>query len=272
MGNEEEKKKHFLINEHGEIVYKFDASTHYLRSKKQDEAFKKNQEGRNTSFTFTNMDAIHEVIDVLDDADLGYLLYLQCFIDYDGKLVNADRGKTNMTRKDVQETLGIGRSVFSKLWCAVTTLEIIEKNEKGVFYMNSSYHFKGTMKDEKVIRSFTTKVKELYSRNTAKDLGFIYKLLPYVHYETNTICHNPFETDPKQIQKLTQSEIAEIVGMDTSNIRRKMNRLTLSKEYVFAEVTVGRSKHYMVNPFLFYRKNGKPDATLTTIFTIRKPI
>jgi hypothetical protein len=128
------------------------------------------------------------------------------------------------------------------------------------------------MNNEKVIRSFTSKVRELYTKKNAKDLGFVYRLLPYVHYETNTVCHNPYETDPKKIKKMSQQDIAELVGLDVRNVRRKMNRMTLGSEYVFAEITVGKYKHYKVNPFLFYRKNGKPDATLQSIFTIRKPV
>lgn len=264
-------EKHRIINENGEIIHSYNNGEWYLRNRKQDEAYRKKQDGRNTNFTFTKMDAIKEVIKVLNDAELGYLLLLQCFIDFDNRLVNSNRHKTPMTKKDVQETLGLGRTKFTSFWKTLLTLEIVEEKE-GELFMDTKYHFKGTLSsDDKVIRSFTTKVKELYTTTSAKDLGFIYKLLPYVHYETNTLCNNPYEKNPMKIQKLSQVDIAEIVGIDARNVRRKLKRLTLGVEYVFAEISVGRTKQYMVNPFLFYRRQGKPNATLTTIFTIRKP-
>jgi CRP-like cAMP-binding protein len=265
--------KHLIIHaETGEIVREVDFDTCYIRSHTQDEAYRKKLKatefGRSHAFTFTNMEAIKEVIEQLDDSECGYLLYLQCFIDFDGKLVQGNRDKTPMTKQDVQETLGISRPVFTKFWKSMTDNGIIYELE-GKYFINRRFHFKGTSDNSKVIRSFTTKVRELYTQKNAKDLGFIYKLLPFVHYETNTICHNPFEAEPQRIMKMSQQDIADVTGTDRITVNRKMKRLTLGDEYLFAEVNVGKTKCYMLNPFVFYRKNGKPDATLQTIFAIK---
>lgn len=262
-------KKIFIVDgDTGHILKDFDANTHSIRSNKQQKAFKDRTNGRNSEFTFTDMEAIQTLIAELEAKDCGYLLFLQCFINYDGMLINRNHEKTPMTRDDIQETLELGRKTFMPFFKRMIELDVIQ--EKGAhYYVNQKYHFRGTTDNQKVIRSFTARVRTLYTKKNAKDLGFVYKLLPYVHYETNTICHNPFEKDVKQINYMSQLEIAELTKEDESTIWRKMNRLVLGGEYLFAEIKVGKEKFYKINPFVFYRKNGKPDATLNEIFLIK---
>jgi CRP-like cAMP-binding protein len=261
--------KIYMVDEDtGRVMKDFDADTHYIRSKKQSNAFVERLNGRNSELTFTNREAVQEVIDQLEDTECGYLLYLQCFIGYDGKLVQRNHDKTPMTKTDIQDTLELGRTKFTEYFNRMLSLGIIYEAD-GYFYVNQRFHFRGTSDNQKVIRSFTTKVRQLYTKKNAKDLGFVYKLLPFVHYETNTLCHNPFEPDPRQIMKMSQQDIADVIGTDRVTVNRKMKRLTLGDEYLFAEVNVGKKNCYMLNPFVFYRKQGKPDATLQTIFAIR---
>lgn len=44
--------------------------------------------GRGVEFTITNMNNIDEVIEKVSDKHCGYLLYLQCFVNYDAILEN----------------------------------------------------------------------------------------------------------------------------------------------------------------------------------------
>lgn len=225
----------------------------------------KEREGRQPDFTFTDMDSITEVIENIDDKHCGYLLYLQCFIDYRGKLVKSDRAKTVMTKKDVQETVGLKRTAFSEFFKAMTENGIIYESD-GAFYVNERYHFRGKTSNTRVIKSFTNKVREMYKGSSAKKLGFVYKLLPFIHLETNTICTNPYETDIDRIAQLSKSDIAELTGEDERNIYRKIRGMKLGDEYVFAEVVSGNTRYYKINPFIFYRKTGEPDATLREMF------
>lgn len=61
---------------------------------------------------------------------------------------------------------------------------------------------------------------------------------------------------------------ADVSGTDRVTVNRKMKRLTLGEEYLFAEVNVVKKNCYMINPFVFYRKQGKPDAILQTILLL----
>lgn len=234
---------------------------------RRSKAFKEKMErrGRGVDFTFTDMENIKEVIKGVKDKHCGYLLYLQCFINYSGCLVNTDT--TSMSKEDIQETLGLGKSAFYEFFNAMISNKIIYK-ANNVFYINEKYHFKGRSINQKVIKSFTFRVKKLYNKGKAKDLGFIYKLLPFVHYATNTICNNPYETDIHKIRYLPKNEIAKLTNESDKTVYNRLRRMKIGKEYVFAEIRIGKERFYKINPFLFYRQDGEPDDSLKEIFLI----
>ncbi|MCM3444506.1 hypothetical protein [Metabacillus halosaccharovorans] len=218
------------------------------------------------SYTCSNMDSIKEVIRTLEEKHCGYLLYLQCFMDFGGLLIKGSKYKDPMNKNDIQKVLGLGRTAFSYFFNTMIKNHIIQQ-EGEHFRVNAKYHWKGDSNVTNLIRSYTTTLKELYKSVNAKDLGFIYKLLPYVHKETNFLCENPIEKNPLLIRPLNKKNIARIVGVDEKTVYRKLLKLKLSDMYVFAEVSKGGVNNaYMINPFIFYRKGGKPDKTLKTIF------
>lgn len=241
--------------------------SYYVRNRKQDEAYRRKQNGRNHDFTFTDMESINRVIAAIDEKHCGYLLYLQCFISYDGALTHNTHGKQPMTKADIQDAVGLKKSAFYDFFRSMTDNGIIYE-EDGRYYVNNAYHFKGSTNNANTIKSFTAKVKELYSARNAKKLGFIYKLIPYVHYETNTICANPLDRDVTNTVNLTKSDIAEITGVSEKTVYSYLRNMKLGDEFVFAEIRRGKHRFYKINPFIFYRKPGRPDATLREMFRL----
>ena len=240
---------------------------HYARHRKQDEAYAKQKHGRRAEFTFTDMENITQVIEAIDDKHCGYLLYLQCFIAYDGLLVNAVRDKTPMTKRDIQRTVSLGKSAFYEFYGAMVANGIITEKDGG-FYVNPAYHFRGSTSNQHVIKTFSTKVKSLYNGRNAKQLGFVYKLLPFIHLETNTVCNNPYERDVAKICEMSTKGIVEITGVSEKTVYNYLRKMKLGEEFVFAEIRRGKTKYYKLNPFIFYRKSGAPDATLREIFRL----
>lgn len=235
---------------------------------RQADGYRKRQEGRKHDFTFTDMDNIAGIIGKIDDKHCGYLLYLQCFISFEGVLVNADNEKTAMTKADIQHVVGLKKTAFYAFLSSMLANDIIRENEDGKYSVNPAYHFKGTINNPNVIRSFTAKVRELYTGRNANKLGFIYKLLPYVHQETNTICANPYEKDVEHIAQLSKGEIAALTGVSEKTVYSYLRNMKLGDEFVFAEIRRGNERYYKLNPFIFYRKNGRPDATLREMFRL----
>lgn len=261
-----------VVNGNGEILNKegdtvFIVTANQLTSQKRYRQATEN--GRGHAFTFTNMEGIREVIRTLDDKYCGYLLFLQCFLDYDGVLVKGQKQKIPMTKVDIAQTLGLKERAFRDFFKTLTEYNVL-LIENNVFKINGEYHWKGSAKVERYIKTFTTEVKKLFGIFKPKDLGFIYKLLPYVHFETNLLCENPHERDLSKIRPLNKSDIAEVVGVDASTAFRKIQKIKLNDMYVFAEVSKGGIDNiYKINPFIFYRQNGKPDKSLLTDFILR---
>lgn len=221
---------------------------------------------RGAEFTITNMHNIDEVIEKVSDKHCGYLLYLQCFVNYNAILENPD--KTAMSRGDIMRTLKIGRTALYHFLREMTEAGVIYE-DGNEYRLNPRYHFQGRSDNTAVIKSFVAKVKALYSEVNAKDLGFVYKLLRYVHLETNTICANPYEHDVENTLPLTKEDIAKATGITEKSVYTKLRNLRFGDQYVFAEVIYGKYRYYKVNPFIFYRKSGQPDATLREMFSIR---
>ncbi|WP_338461578.1 hypothetical protein V5G20_17835 [Brevibacillus borstelensis] len=263
----------FTKDEAGRDVMIVPTDTHVVRSKRQIEAAARKEiaeKGRSPEFTFAHMDNIQEVIEKVSDKHCGYLLYLQCYVNYDAILENPDN--TAMTKADMMRTLRLKDTAFNEFLREMITHEIIHEDKTAAdvrYRLNPRYHFQGKTENTNVVKSFVARVKALYNEVNAKDLGFIYKLLPFVHLETNTICANPYEKEVEQTIPMSKADIAVLAGVDEKTVYRKLRKLKFGDQCVFAEVTHGNAKYYKINPFVFYRKNGVPDPTLREMFSIR---
>ncbi|PEZ01630.1 hypothetical protein CN326_21100 [Bacillus sp. AFS018417] len=138
----------------------------------------------------------------------------------------------------------------------------------GEYYVNSRFHFRRKAENGRVIKLFTTTVKRLKDELKLKpaELGFLYKLLPYVHYDTNMICADPF-SKPEEIQFLNKRQIAWLVEMEEKKTSKTLDKLR--KVGVVAETIRQNDKRdriYTLNPYVFFRKSGQPDDTLRGLF------
>lgn len=229
--------------------------------------------GRQDSFSFSDMETLHEVVAALTTAQCGYLLLLQCYVEYDtGRLIKPDG--LPMTTADMQRVLmltGRRRSTFYDFMTRAKAAGIIGGTEH--FYINPRYHFKGASANRSVIRSYATAVKRAYNEVNAADLGLIYRMLPLVHMKTNALCANPFEPDPAQLRWLNVKEMAALIGVDEKTLIRRLPRMKFDGQYVIARIKLGGGKsreplRFVFNPNVFYRNTTKPDDTLVAMFAV----
>lgn len=227
------------------------------------------REGRKIEFTNANMAHIHEIYDVLTTAQCGYLMLLQCYIEYDtGTIINPD--KSPMTTDNMKSALQLTKkkSTFYDFLNACLAHDIIREND-GIYSVNTRYHFKGAMAGTHAIKSYTTKLKRVYSEVKASDIGLIYRMLPLVHMSTNALCDNAFEKDPRKVRWLNQKELAEFIGVDAKYLSRRLKLMKFDGEYVVARIKVGSEPvRFTMNPSVFYRQDSKPDDTLLAMFNV----
>lgn len=257
--------------ETGEVLVYAPATTHKVVSLVKSEAYRDRVEfkGRQNNFTFSVMDVLHEVTRALTTAQCGYLFLLQCYVDYrHGRLLNPSGSV--MSTSDMRQVLDISRSTFHDFLTRAVSAGFILPNDDGSCSMNERYHFRGSAPSGvSVIKSYSTKVRAIYKRVRPSDLGLIYRMLPLVHYETNTLCSNPDETVPELVRALNRKELADIIGVSVGEVSRRFPKLTVDNEYVIAKVSVGGVESYMFNPWIFYRKASSPDVTLRRMFSVK---
>jgi len=261
--------------ETGEALVYAPASTHRVVNIAQSEARSAREEfrGKQSGFTFSVMDVLHEVTSALTKAQCGFLFLLQCYVSFDdGRLINAD--KSAMSTEDMRKVLRMDgrkqKSSFYDFLNRSVRSGIIIENSDGSYSVNERYHFRGAVPAGlSVIKSYSAKIKRIYGSVRPEDLGLVYRMLPLVHYATNTLCSNPGEVVPENVNALNRKELADAIGISVGEISRRLPQLTVDGEYVIAKVSVGGTDSYMFNPWVFYRKMTQPDETLRTIFRVK---
>ncbi len=242
-------------------------------SLQQEEAIEKEKQMRRDKrrFSFTHMGNIREYTDSLSNKYCGYILLLQPHIQFNTNLlVVSEKDGTPLTEKHIAEIIGTTKRTAETLITALKEHDIITQNEAGEYLMNERYHFRRKAKADvdALIKTYFTTLKKL--KLTAADLGFLYKLLPYIHYDTNLVCENPFVPADK-ISYLNEKQIAEKIGMSLSKTKDAMDRLRKAGaigEFIRREGD-RRDKLTVLNPFVFYRKREQPDASLVAMFSAK---
>lgn len=251
-------------------------SEHVITNRNQAEAYaklKREEEaklrGRSHDFTFSVMDALHEVTSVLTNAQCGYLLVLQGYADYNGRLVCSDRA-TYMRASNMAEALGLSdrRSTFYDFLSQATAHKII-RHEDGVYTINQRYHFRGPLNGRIAVQAFTQNIRKAFKENKPEDLGLIYRMLPFVNVRYNTLCHNPEERLVDAVKPLKAKELAEVCGISPATLSRRFREWTFNERYILAKVAIGQRTQYMFNPFIINRGKDRNDSIAKGIFDIK---
>lgn len=231
------------------------------------EAFKRKMsiEQDKRDFSFTNMHNIKEITNHLTNKYCGYLILLQPNIEYKtGRLAEQKESSRSLTIKDISDIWGTSRRTAQRVMDEFELRSIVF-NSDGVFTINSRYHFRDKSKGvDALIKIFFSPLRTF--KLSIADFGFVFKLLAYVHYETNMICEDPF-ADPENIKFLNDKEIGELVGLAEVKAREVLTRLRRAKIIgEFTNLEDKREKFTVLNPYVFYRKSGQPDSTLRAMF------
>lgn len=252
--------------ETGEII----TEGYSIRSVKQDEAYANLHRAKSREFTASDLDNLHEVYSVLTTAQSGYLLRLQCNVGYSsGLLVNNDREKTPMSKADMMDELGLSKKTqtFYDFFNACLTNGIIFELGDETYTVNTRYHFRGAFEGRNVVRTYTTMFKRAYSEIKATDLGLIYRMLPYIHYDTNALCKNPNEQNASKIEWLSVKELAELIGVKRNTLSQRLSALEFDGQYVILRSKLGKDPTMLTfNPYVFYRKGTPVDGHLKALF------
>ncbi|MFN7251495.1 MAG: hypothetical protein ACK4M9_11970 [Anaerobacillus sp.] len=228
-------------------------------------------------FTIVNMEASKELtgLEELNTKELGYFLILQSYISYDNML-RQPKSTLPMIKKEIGQALRMkDRRAYSKVINKFIELGLMYQEsvtlydkEYQAFYIAKKYCFRGSNRSDKVVKMFIGSVQELYNQEEIKpaDIGFLFMLLPYMHYQSNHLVRYPFERDYAKAEALSQKDLIEITGLDEKNVKNHI-KIKLSSIHVFGTFRAGKNSIYKVNPSLFFR-GVMPDEELKADFTL----
>lgn len=202
--------------------------------------------------------------EILTQPDLTKLVYISTYLGYDGFLVTDNHRA--MSKDLLMKKLKLGDSTFRKLYSKLIDTKIfIEKN--GAIYINDLYFKKGKLgsvpNKYTATRVYIDSIRELYDKikpNQHKQLGFLFRLIPFLNVEYNIVCTNPYEKDLQSIEPLTMKDIAIQFGYSESNINKLTNEL-LKIKTINGKGVIGmalnkddkRSYKVYVNPAVIYK-------------------
>ncbi|CDQ38920.1 hypothetical protein [Virgibacillus salexigens] len=253
------------------------------RTPEQDKAYreiKKKETAKNRAdnpFIFTEMNI--GGLEVLNNKDLGYYLILQTYIDYKNMIKSTTDSNLPMTREQMQEVLKISSNKtlvnlvkrFKKQGLLYEEKVGLYGKQHKAFFIADKYCFRKGIsgdsrkrKTDKAVKVFMSSLQEVYAQGDFKpaDIGFIYKVIPFVHYDSNYLVKNPNERDYSKAEYLTIDDLAQVQGLSRQKTAQKLTNLVYDNKYVFARTKVGNIKELRVkaNPFVVYRKAGEPKA------------
>lgn len=219
----------------------------------------------------------------LQPANISRLIYLATYIQYNNKQENlliikdSDNKTKSMTKKEMMKLLNLKQKAFYDFIRDLKQNNLLyEADDK--FYLSSDYFSKGKcpFDGKEYVRVFINPVRQLYENCTPrqhKTLSYVFRLLSKMNYETNIICHNPLEQNPK---KMSLKDIGEFLGIyNTGNLTTLKNQLFSfyimengKKYHIFYHVTVQGEKfknnYFIINPKLCW--GGKSAETAIQLF------
>lgn len=254
------------VNEDGEkgfFVNEIDAERLNFTTEKQRKANKKRLEKEhnrnNVKFTNTNINEIDYICENLTNAQIGYLMILQCYISYEGTLVHSQKNHTPLKTGDIKKVLGLVDKDSSykdfRKKCLNAGILIYDGQEK-TYSINEKFIFKGAFKDMgiDVVSMVTKEIKNGLKEAKPEELAMIFKLQKFVNFNTMALVKNPNETNSDKLEFMKQKDLAQFLGVSPSHLSRKLYQIVVNNEYIIAKIKVGKEPtKFMLNPTVFFR-------------------
>lgn len=201
----------------------------------------------------------------LSPSNAARLVFLATYSDYSNRLRLTQ--KTVLKKEDLPRVLRISKSMVN-YFLKEASPKYLQIEDDGQLFINANIFLKGSLpRGNSFYRIYTQWIRILYnstSKGHYKHLGYIFKLLPFVNFEYNIICHNPQEKEFEMIEPMTLDEFCVKIDYNSSNRHRLLKiydtiafNVDNRSEKFIAIVgnglvkDIGKSKMY-INPHILY--------------------
>lgn len=255
--------KLFRDTETGKLV-----EIEYYRTSKQQKAFLEQRKkgkikGNTLPFIACYHEPIREVTKHLSLINGGAIMKLLLYLKLNGKGKLTSAGKA-LKQKDLQTILGKGTTQTKQIVKDLEYLSIlipIREGRSKVFYINENFHGMGRLLNKSFTKLLKGRLSSIVDELPLNQLGFLYKILPYFHFEKCFLCHNPDERDISEIRRMNRDELAKAINYDPDELTKIVKHLR-KKGLIMTTDSCGNLMYY-VHPDLMFRKssNGQDDYT-----------
>lgn len=238
----------------------------YLKQKEQKEYYKKLVGKELGHFYWILAD---DVFSDLQPQTITKLIMLCTYLHYDD--VFRKSAKTTIKKSDLQQVLNISRKAAYDFWREVKDKYITERD--GDLYISDKANiFRGRLpkaQEQEVThyqKAYVISIRKLYRATGIrkhKQLGYVFKLLPYINLEYNIFCKNPFIKEIDDIMPLSVVDLCNLIGYNvsqSSRLLKELQALTFEinhrQEFLISYVDNGgntpQSKMVFINPRILY--------------------
>lgn len=212
------------------------------------------------------------------------LIYLGTFIKYGTDQLYLTK-RTPLTRRLLPKVMGLSEDTVG-LFLEEVQAYIFE-DERGSLHIQNPTFIRGKLppKNSGYQRVYMDAVRKLYTgtpKNNHKQLGYIFRMLPFISVEHNILCHRPFAKNVEDIEPMSLKEFCEAVGLAYSRTAVSRLQKVYSNiqfmvhgfpELFCAFVTDGHSHEadkIFVNPRILY-SGRNPDQVQNLLQLMPKP-
>lgn len=214
-------------------------------------------------------DTIKDVTQYLSLTESGAVMKLLLYMKINGGGLLQKHGKP-LKQIDIQNILSKSKRQTVDIVKRLETLSVLIAVKEGrskLFYMNEDFHVMGkATKKGYFTKLLTTKLREVVKDLKLEQLGFLYKILPFFHYDTCILSHNPNEKDERKIRYMNRNELSTAINYDVDNITSLVKKLE-EKGLIMSTRSFGNILYY-VHPDLMYRQAN--DGDIEKFNTLRK--
>lgn len=198
---------------------------------------------------------------------LARAIYLAAHLDFASDTLWATQ-RLPITRTKLHKIMHLSESATDSFWKAVRD-KFFYRDGDGILHTKGQAFAMGRLSASPSVeyqKLYVAAVKELYEKISSrqhKRLGYALKMLPYLNFEYNILCHNPTVTIYDEIEPLTVSEFCEKVGFDKTHASQlaadygKMTFTVDGMQEVFCKfMGNGRdvtTAHIYINPRLIFK-------------------
>ncbi|CEN25689.1 hypothetical protein [Paraclostridium sordellii] len=203
-------------------------------------------------------------------------IQLATYSTFGGKLFDDNRNRIKKSSlSNIWDTTS--RNSVNETYKLLIECGYIYETEEGYIMISEDLIVKGAIEDFKKLkkddedqtytRLFTNNIQAMYegtNPKSRKQLANLFKVLPYINFKHNVFCANPTETDPKELELYTWTDLARLCGYDDKKqIARFKKDLWTLKVYGFDTIGEFKTQSGMaicINPKIYYSGDNIEDV------------